>query len=140
MYKRQVDEGKFYDLALLTVEYHADGCLYFWLDDDLFIGYDDIRVSFMNPTDNPDLALQYIESIDTQKGDTVWHYMPDLMDVAAFPDFELPAIVKPDNTLKYTSLDVSNDVLQSDCDEISVTFSVPLAEDFSCLLYTSRCV
>jgi hypothetical protein len=46
----------------------------------------------------------------------------------------LPAIVKPDNTLKYTSLDVSNDVLQSDCDEISVTFSVPLAEDFSDLI------
>ncbi len=128
-----VDEGKFYDLALLTVEYHADGCLYFWLDDE-FIGYDDIKVSFMNPTDNPDLALQYIESIDTQKGDTVWRYMPDLMDVAAFPDYELPAIVKPDNTLKYTSLDVSNDVLQSDCDEISVTFSVPLAEDFSDLI------
>jgi hypothetical protein len=37
-----VDEGELYDLALLTVEYHADGCLYFWLDDE-FIGYDDIK-------------------------------------------------------------------------------------------------
>ena len=75
--------GDPYELDVLSAEYHSDGYLYIWLDNDEFNGLENVRVSFRNPED-PALQLKYTSS-------TLFPYSLDQEWVDAgkiVPDFE----------------------------------------------------
>ncbi|MCQ2064863.1 MAG: hypothetical protein MJY66_03280 [Bacteroidaceae bacterium] len=59
------------EIKVLSAEYHADGYLYMWLDDDCDY-YKDIKVNFTNPVDDPKLALKYTGSLYPKSLDTEW--------------------------------------------------------------------
>ena len=60
-----------YDLDVLAAEYHSDGYLYIWLDNDSFDGLENVRVSFRNP-DDPNLQLKYTGALYPNSLNTEW--------------------------------------------------------------------
>ena len=63
--------GDAYDLDVMSAEYHDDGYLYIWLDDDSFEGLENVRLSFTNPTD-PALQLKYTGTLFPNSLDQEW--------------------------------------------------------------------
>ena len=58
------------EIEVLSAEYHDDGYMYMWLDDDCDY-YEDLRVNFINPED-PALQLKYTGSLYPMALDTTW--------------------------------------------------------------------
>lgn len=58
------------EIEVLSAEYHTDGYLYMWLDDDCDY-YKDLKVSFYNPEDKA-LQLYYNGSLYPNSLDTTW--------------------------------------------------------------------
>ena len=74
--------GDPYDLEVMSAEYHDDGYLYIWLDDDSFEGLENVRLSFKNPTD-PALQLKYTGTLFPNSLDKEWVDAGKIV-----PDFE----------------------------------------------------
>ena len=62
--------GDPYDLDVMSAEYHDDGYLYIWLDDDQFDGLENVRLNFNNP--KGELQLKYTGSLYPYSLDTAW--------------------------------------------------------------------
>ncbi|MBO7588014.1 MAG: hypothetical protein J6T18_01130 [Bacteroidaceae bacterium] len=138
--------GDPYDLDVLAAEYHSDGYLYIWLDNDSFEGLENVRLSFTNPTD-PALQLKYTGTLYPKSLDQAWVDAGKIV-----PDFENEfAVYNPEifaTSLKYyppavvsVSPEEGSFGLGSDTRTFDVTFSKevyanlsdPLNDDFSVL-------
>ena len=83
--------GDPYELDVMSAEYHDDGYLYIWLNDDSFEGLENVRLSLKNPED-PDLQLKYTGSLYPYSLDTAWVNAGKIV-----PDFENEfAVYNPD--------------------------------------------
>ena len=123
--------GEPYGLDVMTAEYHKDGYLYIWLDDDGFDGLEKIRLSFRNPVDDPSIALKYIKEINHATNDTVWALMPDLIQQRAFYNPEVSVSYKTVSWLVKSNLyDFKDTGAPSDLDSITMSFRAALAPDF----------
>lgn len=75
-----VEGGSKFEIFPVAAEYHADGYMYIWLDEQVE-GYDDVRISYKNPVDDPAVALKYTGSRYPKALDTEWveagKYVPD---------------------------------------------------------------
>ena len=66
------------DIPALSAEYHDDGYMYIFLapDGDGYVQdcgyYGDVRISFTNPTDNPNMTLKYDGTLYPMSLDTIW--------------------------------------------------------------------
>ncbi|MBO6078868.1 MAG: hypothetical protein J6P66_08990 [Bacteroidaceae bacterium] len=116
-----------YVYDILGGEYHSDGRLYVWIEDDSFIGITNIRISFTNPAEETGLALKYIESISAETNDTVWRRVPDLVDLYAGDNSSSLSVSYMDY-FRSCSLDRYIDGVPSDLDSIVVSFKKPLLE------------
>ncbi|MBR5930074.1 MAG: hypothetical protein IKZ93_08840, partial [Prevotella sp.] len=78
-------------LDVMSAEYHDDGYLYIWLEDDSFEGLENVRLSLKNPED-PALQLKYTGSLYPYSLDTTWVNAGKIV-----PDFENEfAVYNPD--------------------------------------------
>ena len=83
--------GDPYELDVMSAEYHDDGYLYIWLNDDSFEGLENVRLSLKNPED-PALQLKYTGSLYPYSLDTAWVNAGKIV-----PDFENEfAVYNPD--------------------------------------------
>ena len=125
-------DGEPYGLDVMTAEYHDDGCLYVWLDDDSFEGLEKISFSFHNPVDDPSIALKYIKEIDSATNDTVWALFPDLIQQRAFhnPEVYVTSHGKISWLVTSNLFDYKNTDAPSDLDSITMSFRSALAPDF----------
>lgn len=70
--------GEWEEMPILSAEYQGDGYMYMWtkpFDDgtiNSFEGADEVLVSFRNPIDREDLALQYTGNLYPRGIDTAW--------------------------------------------------------------------
>ena len=91
--------GDPWELNVLSAEYHSDGYLYIWLDDDSFEGLENVRLSFTNP-DDPALQLKYTGTLYPNSLDQAWVDAGKIV-----PDFENEfAVYNPEvfaTSLKY---------------------------------------
>lgn len=89
--------GEPYMLDVLAAEYHNDGYLYIWLDDDSFDGLENVRISFRNPED-PTLQLRYTGVFYPNSLDTEWvnagKIIPDFENEFAVFNPEVTAVSK----------------------------------------------
>ncbi|MBO7589514.1 MAG: leucine-rich repeat domain-containing protein [Bacteroidaceae bacterium] len=118
-------DGEPYVYDILSGEYHSDGRLYVWIEDDSFVGLSNIRISFTNPAEETGLALKYIESINAETNDTVWRRIPDIVDLYA-GDNTSSLSVSTMNYFKSCSLDRYINNAPSDLDSVAVSFQKPL--------------
>ena len=120
--------GDPYDLEVMSAEYHDDGYLYIWLDDDSFDGLENVRLSLKNPTD-PALQLKYTGSLYPYSLDTAWVNAGKIV-----PDFENEfAVYNPDvfaisrlyiaPIMKTTSPEKGSFNLDVNTETVDVTFS-----------------
>ena len=125
-------DGEPYGLDVMTAEYHDDGYLYVWLDDDSFKGLEKISFSFHNPVDDPSIALKYIKDIDTATNDAVWALLPDLIQQRAFhnPEVYVTSHGKISWLVTSNLFDYNHTDAPSDLDSITMTFRSALAPDF----------
>ena len=118
-------DGQSYMYDILGGEYHSDGRLYVWIEDDSFIGLSNIRISFTNPGEKTGLALKYIESINTETNDTVWRRMPDIVNLDAGENSSSLSVSHM-NYFKSCSLYRYINGVPSDLDSVEVSFKKPL--------------
>ena len=82
------------EIKVLYAEYHSDGYLYMWLDDECDY-YEDLRVNFINPED-PTLQLKYTGSLYPMALDTTWvnagKIVPDFSNEFVVPNPNVFAI------------------------------------------------
>ena len=86
--------GEYFDeLVVSAAEYHNDGYLYLWIDEeDSFDYYEDVKVSFTNPTDEK-LQLKYDGDLYPMGHDTVWAKAGKIVpDFAGEPAFFNPSV------------------------------------------------
>ena len=120
--------GEPYELDVMSAEYHDDGYLYIWLDDDSFEGLENVRLSLKNPTD-PALQLKYTGSLYPYSLDTAWVNAGKIV-----PDFENEfAVYNPDvfaisrlyiaPIVKVTAPEKGSFNLDPNTETVDVTFS-----------------
>jgi hypothetical protein len=86
------EEGEEFELVIASAEYHNDGYLYIWIDqDDDFEYYENVKVSFKNP-ETDDLQLTYDGSLYPMALDTIWAKTKILPDFSGEPAFFNPSI------------------------------------------------
>mgnify|MGYP003302691273 FL=1 len=86
--------GEYFDeLVVSAAEYHNDGYLYLWIDEeDSFDYYEDVKVSFTNPEDKA-LQLTYDGDLYPMGHDTVWAKAGKIVpDFAGEPAFFNPSV------------------------------------------------
>ena len=86
------EEGEEFELEIASAEYHNDGYLYIWIDqDDDFEYYENVKVSFKNP-ETEDLQLTYDGSLYPMGHDTIWAKTKIVPDFSGEPAFFNPSI------------------------------------------------
>ena len=86
------EEGEEFELVIASAEYHNDGYLYIWIDqDDDFEYYENVKVSFKNP-ETEDLQLTYDGSLYPMALDTIWAKTMIVPDFSGEPAFFNPSI------------------------------------------------
>ena len=86
------EEGEEFELVLASAEYHNDGYLYIWIDqDDDFEYYENVKVSFKNP-ETEDLQLTYDGDLYPMGHDTIWAQTKIVPDFSGEPAFFNPSI------------------------------------------------
>ncbi|MBQ5573439.1 MAG: hypothetical protein IIU69_04070, partial [Bacteroidaceae bacterium] len=86
--------GEYFDeIPVSAAEYHNDGYLYMWIDEEeSFDYYEDVKVSFTNPTDEK-LQLKYNGSLYPMALDTNWVNAGKIVpDFAGEPAFYNPSV------------------------------------------------
>ena len=120
--------GDPYELDVMSAEYHDDGYLYIWLDDDSFEGLENVRLSLKNPTD-PALQLKYTGSRYPFSLDQEWvdagKIVPDFENEFAVYNPEVFAVsrlyIAP--TMKQTAPENGSFNLDPNTETVDVTFS-----------------
>ena len=120
--------GDPYDLEVMSAEYHDDGYLYIWLNDDSFEGLENVRLSLKNPED-PALQLKYTGSLYPYSLDTAWvnagKIVPDFYNEFAVYNPDVFAIsrlyIAP--IMKSTSPEKGSFNLDPATQSVDVTFS-----------------
>ena len=92
-------EGEEYEMPIYAAEYHEDGYLYIWLDEEwTFDMLNDISVSFTNPPAESGLQLVYDGDLYPMALDTNWvnagKIVPDFKGEAAFSNPEITAVAQ----------------------------------------------
>ncbi len=130
------------EIKVLSAEYHADGYLYMWLDDDCDY-YKDIKVNFTNPVDDPKLALKYTGSLYPKALDKEWvdagKLVPDFQDEFVLPNPDVFATSLEFLAPSVASTDPENGSFNLDpaTKEINVTFSKEVFVDIAAGINTT---
>ena len=120
--------GDPYELDVMSAEYHEDGYLYIWLNDDSFEGLENVRLSLKNPKD-PALQLKYTGTLFPNSLDEEWvnagKIVPDFENEFAVYNPEVFAVsrlyIAP--VMEYSSPENGSFNLDENTQTIDVTFS-----------------
>ncbi|MCQ2064864.1 MAG: hypothetical protein MJY66_03285 [Bacteroidaceae bacterium] len=130
------------EIKVLSAEYHADGYLYMWLDDECSY-YKDIKVNFTNPVDDPKLALKYTGSLYPKALDKEWvdagKLVPDFQDEFVLPNPDVFATSLEFLAPSVASTDPENGSFNLDpaTKDINVTFSKEVFVDIAAGINTT---
>ena len=122
--------GEYFDeIPVSAAEYHNDGYLYMWIDEEeSFDYYEDVKVSFTNPTDEK-LQLKYNGSLYPMALDTNWvnagKIVPDFAGEPAFYNPSVSALSMEQMPPVYASSEPEDGSfnLTSDTRSIDITFN-----------------
>ena len=122
--------GEYFDeLVVSAAEYHNDGYLYLWIDEeDSFDYYEDVKVSFTNPTDEK-LQLKYDGDLYPMGHDTVWakagKIVPDFANEPAFfnPSVSALSMEQMPPIFQYSEPEDGSFGLESDKNSFNAVFN-----------------
>ena len=126
-------------LPIYGAEYHEDGYLYIWLDDEVtFEGLDSVGMNFRNPGAETGLQLKYDGTLYPMADDTVWanagKVVPDFFSEPAFYNPEITAtsqdMMPP--LVESVEPEAGSFTLDSNTREIKVTFNKETYANLNC--------